>query len=124
MKKLTCSLLLALITACGSMQPDYLAGVAPAELNQFLQKTDIFLVDVHTPEQSHIKGTDLVVPYNEIAKHQDKFPSDKNTPIYLYCRSGRMVTTAAKTLHELGYQRLINLDGGTEAWKAAGFALQ
>lgn len=96
--------------------------LSPVEFNRILQQEDIFLVDVHTPQQRHIKGTDLFIPYNEIDKHLDQLPKDKNTAIYLYCEGGPMGNAAAKTLHTLGYQNLFNLDGGTHAWQKAGFA--
>jgi rhodanese-related sulfurtransferase len=32
-----------------------------------------------------------------------------------------MGNAAAKSLQKLGYQNLFNLDGGTNAWKKAGF---
>jgi rhodanese-related sulfurtransferase len=85
---------------------------------------DIFLVDVHTPEQRHIKGTDLFVPYDEIEKYPTKFPKAKTTPIYLYCEGGPMGNAAARSLYSLGYRNLINLDGGAAAWRRAGFDLE
>ncbi len=110
-----------LITGCQFQKPDYLKMVTPAELHQTMQNGDILLVDVHTPQQRHIKGTDLFIPFNEVEKFLDKLPQDKNTAIYLYCEGGPMGNAAAKTLHELGYQNLFNLEGGTNAWKKAGF---
>lgn len=95
--------------------------LSPTELHQTMQNGDIFLVDVHTPQQRHIKGTDLFIPFNEVEKYQDKLPQDKNTAIYLYCEGGPMGNAAAKSLQKLGYQNLFNLDGGTNAWKKAGF---
>ncbi len=109
---------LFLIAGCMFQKPDYLKMVTAPELHRLMQKEDIFLVDVHIPEQRHIKGTDLYVPYNEIEKYQDKFPKDKNTPIYLYCEAGPMGNAAARTLHELGYRNLTNLEGGAKAWRA------
>jgi rhodanese-related sulfurtransferase len=113
-----------IMAGCKFQQPEYLKMVSPTELNNILQKQDILLVDVHTPEQQHIKGTDFFVPYNEIEKYQDKFPKDKNTPIYLYCEGGPMGNAAARSLHELGYDNLFNLDGGTNAWRKAGFGFE
>jgi rhodanese-related sulfurtransferase len=112
------------VTGCKFQQPDNLKMISATELNQIMQNEDIVLVDVHTPEQQHIKGTDLVIPYNEIAKYQDKLPKDKNTAIYLYCEGGPMGNAAAKSLYELGYRNLTNLEGGANAWKKAGFALE
>jgi len=98
--------------------------ISADELNRTLQNADIFLVDVHTPQQRHIKGTDIFIPYDDVAKHQDKLPQDKNTPIYLYCESGPMGNAAARSLYELGYRNLFNLEGGAKAWRKAGLAFE
>ncbi len=125
MKKLYCIIVFIFImNGCMFQKPDYLKVITATELNTLMQTQDIFLVDVHTPEQRHIKGTDLFVPYNEIEKYQDKFPKDKNTAIYLYCEAGPMGNAAAKSLYELGYHNLSNLEGGAKAWKAAGFEFE
>ena len=109
-----------ILTGFMFQKPDYLKMITPTELNQVMQKEDIVLIDVHTPEQQHIKGTDLVIPYNEIEKYQNKLPKDKNTAIYLYCQGGPMGEAAAKSLYELGYRNLYNLEGGAKAWRKAG----
>lgn len=112
------------ITGCEFQKPDYLKFISPNELNLLMQHQDIFLVDVHTPEQKHIKGTDVFIPYNEIGKHKDKLPQDKNTPIYLYCEGGPMGNAAAMSLHELGYSDLTNLKGGAAAWRKEGLGFE
>lgn len=113
-----------LLAACALPKPDYVKMISPADLNRILQNQDIFLVDVHTPEQRHIRGTDLFIPYNEVEKYADKLPKDKNTAIYVYCRSGPMGNAAAKSLYGLGYRNLTNLEGGAEAWQKEGFAFE
>ena len=110
------------VTACSFLQPDYLKMITVSELSQVMQNEDIFLVDVHTPKQQHIKGTDLFIPYNKVADYQEQLPKDKNTAIYLYCEGGPMGNAAARSLHELGYRNLTNLEGGSHAWKKAGLA--
>ncbi|MGZ5070828.1 MAG: rhodanese-like domain-containing protein [Methylobacter sp.] len=125
MKKLFPILAFVLVVAgCEYQAPDYLKFIGPAELNQLMQQQDIFLVDVHTPEQKHIKGTDVFIPYNEIEKHLDQLPADKNTPIYVYCEGGPMGNAAARSLHELGYSNLTNLKGGAAAWRKEKFGLE
>jgi rhodanese-related sulfurtransferase len=109
-----------LVTGCSFQKPDYLNVITAPELNRIMQQEDIFLVDVHTPEQRHIKGTDLFIPYNEIEKYKDKLPKDKNAAIYLYCEGGPMGNAAARSLYDLGYRNLSNLEGGAKAWKKAG----
>jgi rhodanese-related sulfurtransferase len=116
--------LIILITGCMFQKPDYVTLISATELNQLMQKQDIFLVDVHIPQQRHIKATDLFIPFNAIKEHADELPKDKNTPIYLYCEGGPMGNAAARSLYELGYRNLINLDGGAHAWKKAGLAFE
>jgi len=106
------------------LKPDYVTVITATELNRIMQHEDIFLVDVHTPEQQHIKGTDLFIPYDKIDKYLNKLPKDKNAAIYLYCEGGPMGNAAAKTLHELGYRKLFNLEGGAKAWQKSGFTFE
>ncbi len=113
-----------IISGCSFQKPDYLKIISPAELNQVMQTEDIFLVDVHTPRQRHIKGTDLFIPYNKVEQHIDKLPKDKNSTIYLYCAGGPMGNSAARALHDLGYSNLSNLEGGAHAWEKAGYAFE
>jgi rhodanese-related sulfurtransferase len=113
-----------IVTSCKFQQPDYLKMITATELNRIMKNEDIFLVDVHTPEQQHIKGTDLFIPYNEIEKYKDKFPKNKDTAIYLYCEGGPMGNAAARSLYELGYRNLINLEGGTKAWRKTGLGFE
>lgn len=118
------TVLTLMVSACSYQKPDYLKMIGPAELNKVMQAEDVFLVDVHTPKQRHIKGTDEFIPYNEIESYIDKLPKDKSTAIYIYCAGGPMGNAAARTLHELGYSNLSNLDGGAHAWGRAGYAFE
>ena len=109
-----------IVTGCAFQKPEYVKVITATELNRIMQNEDILLVDVHTPEQQHIKGTDLFIPYNEIEKYKDKHTQDKNTAINLYCENGPMGNAAARSLYELGYSNLSNLEGGAKAWRKAG----
>ena len=42
------------------------------------------------------------------------------TQFVLYCHNGDLSTQVADTLAELGYTNVMELDGGFNAWKAAG----
>jgi len=101
------------------------ADISSGELKELLDsEEDIFLVDVHIPEQEHIKGTDALIPFNEIETNLDKFPDDKDSKIVVYCRSGSMSRTASKTLTELGYTNVYNQLGGANDWREKGFAFE
>ena len=43
----------------------------------------------------------------------------KDTHILLYCRSGNRSLYAARSLNELGYEKVTSLKGGYVAWAAA-----
>ena len=48
-------------------------SITPRELAALLEsKKDIFLIDVHIPEQKHLAGTNEFIPYDQIRNNQDK----------------------------------------------------
>lgn len=90
--------------------------ISAKELKSAMKNKDFFLMDVHTPEQKHIEGTDAFIPYNKVERYKDKLPKDKNTKIIVYCRSGPMGDDASAALYKLGYKNVYNLKGGIKAW--------
>jgi rhodanese-related sulfurtransferase len=90
------------------------------QFDQLAQNPDTFIIDVHTPEQTHIPDTDAFIDYTQIKQNQSKLPADKNTPIIIYCRSGSMSAQASQDLTELGYTQIYDLQGGTDAYKQSG----
>lgn len=91
--------------------------VNPAEFSELIKNNGGFLVDVHTPEQTHIPGTDAFIPYDSISENTDQLPQGKNTPILVYCRSGSMSKTASQEIAGLGYTNVYDLDGGINAYR-------
>ena len=85
-------------------------------------KPDVFLVDVRTPEEyaeGHLRGAaniDCQAP--DFLEH---FASacPKETPVAVYCRTGRRSADAAKKLAKAGYD-VANLEGGIVGWEEAG----
>jgi len=55
---------------------------------------------------------------------QDAAALSKDRPVVVYCGHGERASTAVSLLEAAGLQDLANLDGGIEAWQAAGFALE
>lgn len=97
--------------------------VQPRGLAPMLQRKDFPLVNVHVPYEGEIEGTDLFIAFDRIEAHLAKLPADKRARVVLYCRSGAMSATAARTLVRLGYTDVWNLDGGMIAWQQAGYPL-
>jgi len=80
-------------------------------------------VNVFKGDMGEIEGTDLSIPYDQIADRLSELPSQRDSQIVLYCRSGGSSAIAAATLVGLGYTNVWNLDGGMTAWEEAGYPL-
>ncbi len=131
------ALLALLVAACGTATPaaegspaggefsknaDGYADIDVEQLAGMLDDESLTLINVHIPYEGEIPETHLFIPFDEIADHLDQLP-DKDAPIVLYCRSGSMSTSAARDLAGLGYTNVLEVDGGFNAWKAAGYEL-
>jgi rhodanese-related sulfurtransferase len=88
-----------------------------------LPAKDFTLLNVKTPYLGEIEGTDLYIPYDQLASRAAELPADKDARIVVYCRSGNQSATAAQTLVDLGYTDVVNVDGGMVAWTASGRTL-
>jgi rhodanese-related sulfurtransferase len=95
-------------------------NITPETLAASLVHKDFTLLNVKTPYVGEIAGTDLYIPYDELASRAGLLPADKAAPIVVYCRSGHESAIAAQTLLDLGYTNIRNLDGGMTAWTASG----
>lgn len=70
------------------------------------------LLDVRTPEEyasGHIPES-INIPVDKIGRLTDTV-RDKNTEIYVYCRSGARSHRAAYDLKRLGYKNAVNIGG-------------
>tara|TARA_Y100000815_G_C13185719_1_gene441008 strand:- start:14 stop:334 length:321 start_codon:yes stop_codon:yes gene_type:complete len=55
------------------------------------------------------------VPHGEITAKISALVEDKDTPIYLYCRSGNRAGIAQKALEAEGYTNITNVGGLSDA---------
>ena len=94
--------------------------VDPEEFAAAIAERDRVTVNVHVPFEGDLPGTDLSIPFDQIAAQADRLPADRSTALAIYCRSGPMSTIAAQTLRDLGYLDVVELRGGMRAWQADG----
>jgi phage shock protein E len=59
----------------------------------------------------------VLYAYDKIAEKVGAVVPDKNTLVYIYCRSGRRSAIAVEAMRNLGYTNLTDLGGMDEAKK-------
>jgi phage shock protein E len=95
------------------------ARLGPDEFAARLARSSATVVNLHTPYDGEIAGTDLFIPYDRV-RGDPRLPAEKDAEILLYCRSGRMSAIAARSLVDAGYTNVADLEGGMDAWEASG----
>lgn len=70
-----------------------------------------FMVNVHTPDEGSIPGTDVAIPFDQLAARAAELPADRAAPLAIYCMTGRMSAIAGDTLAALGYTDVVELRG-------------
>ena len=84
--------------------------------------TTPLFVDVRLREEwdeGHLPGA-LHLPRNNLESRVEALVPDKQRLLVVYCESGSRSAFATKALHELGYERAVNLAGGFADWKRNG----
>jgi len=97
--------------------------ISVAELEPLTGDPDFVLVNTHIPFEGDIPGTELSLPYDDLAAHLDLLP-DRDARVIVYCKGESMSTIAAETLVANGYTDVYKVDGGMVAWEEAGLVLE
>ena len=78
-------------------------------------------IDVREPDEfasGHIEGA-VHAPLGTLEAGLDKLPKDR--PIVAYCGHGERAASAISILERAGFEPLLNLNGGFDVWREAGF---
>ena len=92
--------------------------ITPFELYEYLQDHQPILLDVREPEEfaiCHIENS-LLIPMGEISSRIQEL--DEDDEIICICHHGMRSMQVAMYLQSQGFNKLINLTGGIEAWAA------
>ncbi|MGB0091374.1 MAG: rhodanese-like domain-containing protein [Solirubrobacteraceae bacterium] len=92
------------------------------------------LIDIRSDSQIAKDGVvpeALVIPRNVLewrldpaSEHHDPSAPHLNDQVILMCNEGYQSSLAAVTLQQLGFGRATDLEGGFQAWRAAGLPTQ
>ena len=99
-------LLSGLLTFLGAQAEEIDQAAALATL----QRADSLLIDVRSSEEfsaGALPGA-IRIGHDEIAAQIASIAPDKDSPLVLYCRSGRRSGLAKQSLENLGYRQVIN----------------
>ncbi len=101
--------------------------ISPRELANRKERGEaINLIDVRTPveyQEVHVPFArnvplDRLDPTEVLAGHK------QDEPLYVICRSGSRASKACEAISIAGYENVVNVEGGTQAWDAAGLPVK
>lgn len=118
-----------LVAACSSdTTTQSIELVSPAEASQVIADSPAGLVvlDIRTPEeftQARLADAMLVDFYeDDFAAQLDTL--DKDVPYVMYCNSGNRSSEAVKTMEDLGFVEVYEIDGGIVNWYDQGYPIE
>lgn len=101
-----------------------MAHISTKDLYQQLDKNHVRydqIIDIRTPAEYrsvHISGIKNI-PMEQIPSHMNQL--SKTEPLYLLCNSGNRSKMAISDLSHHGFNNLINVEGGIQAWMKDSF---
>lgn len=103
-------------------QADSSSRVNPDEFIKKIASGQSQILDVRTAgefKSGHIENA-LQADWNNKAEFTERIQFiDKDKPVYVYCLAGSRSAAAAEWMRKNGYNRVIELEGGINAWKKA-----
>lgn len=93
------------------------------EAKQMIDDNDVQVIDSREPHEhaeGHVPGS-IQIQHMATMAQADKIARDK--PVLFICKSGQRSAVAAEFAAALGITDIYNVDGGHDAWRAAGYPL-
>jgi sulfur-carrier protein adenylyltransferase/sulfurtransferase len=92
------------------------------EARDLMKKAGAVVVDVRESDewrQGHIPEA-IFIPRGFLELRVEEKVPDHKAPVIVQCASGTRSLLASRTLREMGYENLYNMNGGFNAWKDKG----
>lgn len=110
------------------METSCIETIKPARLAELWKNdTALRVIDVRTPGEYasvHAQGAQLEPLHDLDAVRFAAGHPSPDTPVYVLCKSGVRATQAAEKLLSAGLAQPIVVEGGTDAWVAAGLPVE
>lgn len=94
------------------------------EAKEMIDAGNVQVIDAREPwehAEGHVPGS-VRIQHMAVLVQADKLARDR--PILFICKSGARSAVAAEFAASLGITDLYNVDGGHEAWAAAGYPME
>ncbi|TRW23947.1 rhodanese-like domain-containing protein [Flavobacterium zepuense] len=122
MKNLLYILFIALtFTSCQGQHKKGVELVPPSTFEKEMAADKGQIIDVRTPKEyksGHIADAINMHVYDaDFAKQVDSL--DKSKTVYVYCKAGGRSAEAVEHLKSKGFEHIVELDGGMDAWNEA-----
>ncbi|MBE4907514.1 rhodanese-like domain-containing protein [Bacillus luteolus] len=120
-KKLLVIIPIVLVLVFMGMNMTNSKGITSITTEELAEKLDsstenVVFVDVREVDEfqeGHVEGM-INVPLSTLKENYNQIPIDSE--IVLFCRSGNRSMQAAQILQDLGYKKIINVEGGIMSW--------
>ncbi len=118
-----------LVTACSSStDTQSIQLVSPADAAQVIadDPADLVILDIRTLDEfDEARLADAVMVDFYAADFADQLDAlDKNVPYVMYCRTGNRSSDAVKTMKDLGFVEVYEIDGGIVNWFEQGYPIE
>jgi rhodanese-related sulfurtransferase len=97
--------------------------VSVQEAKEKIDNGGVQVIDVRTPEEyagGHVPGA-VNIPHMAVLARQSELAKDKE--LVFICQVGQRSALACEFAAAAGFKDLYNVEGGTDAWIKAGYAV-
>lgn len=101
-------------------------SVGPDVVKQGIDLQTALVIDVRSEDEydvGHISGAANIPEQNLYQQIGEKFPQ-KTTLIYMYDDTGYGGAAGTRLLISMGYERVLNMEGGFNKWKNLGYKVE
>ncbi len=94
------------------------------EAKEMIDRGGVQLIDTRNPDEhagGHAPGA-LLMPHMSVPAQTDKLQQE--TDLLFICKSGYRSALACEFAAAAGFSRLFNVEGGHDAWQAAGYPME
>ena len=112
-------ILFATVSGC-AQKSGGVTNINKAEFDRLVKEEKAVVMDVRTPaevSEGIIKGATEFIDFNGSDFEKKVMALDKSKTYIVYCRSGKRSASASSLMHDKGFAKVYNLDGGIMGWQ-------